>query len=79
VLENRVLIIFGPKREEVVGDWRRLHNEELHNLYNSNIVRVIWLRIRWARHIAHRGEMRNEYTILVGKSEWDETTQKTKA
>jgi hypothetical protein len=48
VLEKGVLRrIFGPKREEVTGGWRRLHNEELHNLYTSpNIIRVIWLRIR---------------------------------
>jgi hypothetical protein len=50
VFENRVLRrIFGPKREEVAGGWRTLHNEELHNLYASpNIVRVIIRRMRWA-------------------------------
>jgi hypothetical protein len=61
VTENRVLrIIFGPKREEVTGGWRRLHNEELHNLYASpNIIRVIKSRrIRWMDHIACIGEMR---------------------
>jgi len=54
----------------VVG-WRRLHNEELRNLYSSpNIVRVIkWRRVRWAGHVAHTEEMRNVYKILVGKPE----------
>jgi hypothetical protein len=54
VSEKRVLRrIFGPKREEVVGGWRRLHNEELHSLYASaNIIRVIKLRMRWAGYVA---------------------------
>jgi hypothetical protein len=72
VPENRVLRrIFGRKEEEVVGSWRRLHNEELHNLYTSpNVSRVIKpRRMRWARHVAHMGEMRNAYNILVGKPE----------
>jgi len=57
--------IFVPKREEVVGDWRRLHNEELHNLYASpNIIRVIRLRrMRWAGHVAYMGELRNAYRV----------------
>jgi hypothetical protein len=52
VLENRVLRIFGPKRDEVTGGWRKLHNEELHNLYSSpSIIRIIKLRrMRWAGH-----------------------------
>jgi hypothetical protein len=60
IFENRVLKIFGPKREEVVGGWRRLHNEELHNLYAStNIVRVIKSRrIKWAWHVSRMGEMK---------------------
>jgi hypothetical protein len=70
VFENRVLRkIFGPKREEVAGGWRRLHNEELHNLYASpNIIRVIKSgRMRWARHVTRMGEIRNAFNISVGK------------
>jgi hypothetical protein len=69
---NRVLRrIFGNKREEMTGGWRRLHNEELHNLYASqNIIKVIKSRkMRWVGHVARIGEMRNVYNILVGKSE----------
>jgi hypothetical protein len=63
--------IFGPKREEVAGDWRTLHNEELHNLYTSpNIIRVIKSRsVRWAVHVARMGAMRNAYNILIGRHE----------
>jgi hypothetical protein len=70
VFENRVLrTIYGPKRKEMAGGWRRLHNEELHNLYASpNIIRVINSRtMRWARHVARKGEIRNAYDILVGR------------
>jgi hypothetical protein len=59
VFENRVLRrIFGPKRDEVTGKWRKLHNEELNNLYSSpNIVRVIKLRrMRWVGHVARMEE-----------------------
>jgi hypothetical protein len=71
VFENRVLRrIFGPKREED-GSWRKLHNDELHILYSSpNIVRVIKSRrMRWAGHMARRGEGRGAYRVLVGRPE----------
>jgi len=63
--------IFGPRRDEVTGEWRRLHNEELNDLYSTpNIVRVIKSRImRWTRHVAHMGEERWSYRVLVGKPE----------
>jgi hypothetical protein len=69
VFDNRVLRrIFGPRRDGVTGEWRKLHNEELHNLYSSpNIIRTIKSRrMRWARHVARIGEKRNAYRILVG-------------
>jgi hypothetical protein len=57
VFENRVLRIFGPKRDEVTGGWRKLHNEELHNLYSSpSIIRTIKsMGMRWAWHVAYMG------------------------
>jgi hypothetical protein len=63
--------IFGPKRDEVTGGWRKLHNEELHNLYSSpSIIRMIKSRrMKWAGHVARMGEKRNAYRILVGKPE----------
>jgi acyl-CoA hydrolase len=70
--ENRVLRgIFGPKREEVARGWRRLHNEELHNLYTlPNVIRVIKLRrMRWVGHVVGMGEMKNVYNILVTNPE----------
>jgi hypothetical protein len=72
VFENRVLRrMFGPRRDEVTGDWRKLRNEVLHNLYSSpNIIRMIKSRrMRWAGHVAGMGETRNAYRILVGKPE----------
>jgi hypothetical protein len=58
--------IFGPRRDEVTGEWRRLHNEELNDLYCSpNIVRVIkWRRMRWAGHVARMGEERGVYRVF---------------
>jgi hypothetical protein len=60
VFENRVLRrIFGPKRDEVMGERRKLHNEEIHDLYSSpSIIRTIKSRMRWARHLAQMGEKR---------------------
>jgi hypothetical protein len=72
VFENRVLRgIFGPKRYEVTGEWRKLHNKELHDLYSSpSIIRIIKSRrMRWAGHVAQMGEKRNAYRLLVGKPE----------
>ena len=72
VFENIVLRrIFGPRRVEGMGEWRRLHNEELNDLYSSpNIVRVIKSRrMRWAGNVAHMGEERGVYRVLLGKPE----------
>jgi hypothetical protein len=72
VFENRVLRrIFGPKRDEVTGEWRRLHTEELNDLYSSQ--NIIWViksrRMRWAGHVARMGEGRGAYRILVVRPE----------
>jgi hypothetical protein len=72
VFENRVLrSIFGPKMDETTGEWRRLHNEELNDLYSSpNVIRAIKLRrMRLAGHVARMGEERGAYRILVGRPE----------
>jgi hypothetical protein len=70
VFESRVLRrIFGPKRNEVTGEWRKLYNEELHILYSSpNIIRQIKSRrMRWAGHVSRMEEERNVYRALMGK------------
>jgi hypothetical protein len=63
--------IFGPKRVGVVGDWRKLHNQELHDLYSSpNIITMITSRrMRWAGHAACMGKLRNAHRVLVGNWE----------
>jgi hypothetical protein len=68
VFENKVLWRrFGPKRD---GEWRKLHNEELRDLYSSpSIISIIKSRRRWADHVARMGEKRNPYRLLVGKPE----------
>jgi len=72
VFENRVLRrVFGPKRDEVTGEWRKLHNEELNDLYS--LPNIVWVvkskRVRWAGHVAHMGEDRGVYRVLVEKPE----------
>jgi hypothetical protein len=72
VFENRVLRrIFGSKRDEVTGGWRKLHNEELNGLYSSpSIIRVIKARrMKWAGHVARMAEVRGAYNILVERPE----------
>jgi hypothetical protein len=71
LFENRVLRrVFGPKRDEVTGEWRKLHNEELNDLYFlANIVRVVKSRRRWAGHVARMGEGRRGHRVLLGKPE----------
>jgi hypothetical protein len=72
VFQNKVLRrIFGPKRDEVTGEWRKLHNEELRDLYPSpSIIRIIKSRrMRWEGYVARMGEKRNAYRLLVGNPE----------
>jgi hypothetical protein len=71
IFENRVLRrIFGPKRDEVTGRWRKLHNEELRDLYSSPCIIIIKLRrMRWSGHVARMEEKRNSYRLLVAKPE----------
>jgi hypothetical protein len=72
VFENRVLrTVFGPKRDEVMEEWRKLHSEELHNLYSSpDIIRQVKSRrMMWVGHVTHMGEKRKVYKVLVGKPE----------
>jgi hypothetical protein len=80
VFKNRVLRrIFGPKRDEVMGEWRKLHSEELHNLYSSSdiIRQVKSRRMRWADHVARMVEERSVQGF-GGKARRKVTTQKTK-
>jgi hypothetical protein len=65
------MYLFGPRRDEVTGEWRKLHKEELHDLYSSpSIIRIIKSkRMRWVGHIARMGKKRNTYRLLVGKPE----------
>jgi hypothetical protein len=72
MFENKVLRrIFGPKRDEVTGEWRKLHNEELRDFYSSpGIIRILKTRrMRWEGHVARMGEKRNAYRLLAQKSE----------
>jgi hypothetical protein len=69
VFENRVLRgIFGPKREEETGDWRKIRNEEIHDLYQILVIER--RRIRWVRHVARVGEKGHAYRVAVGKTEY---------
>jgi len=81
VFENRVLRrIFGPRRDEVIGELRKLHNEELNDLYSSpNIIRVIKSsRVTRAEHVASVGERRGVYRVLVGKPEGKRPPRRSK-
>jgi hypothetical protein len=80
VFENRVLMrIFGSKRDEVTGGWRKLYNEELHNLYCSpSIIRMTKSRrMRWTGHVTGMVEKRNAYRILAGKAERNRPLEKS--
>jgi hypothetical protein len=67
--EGMLRRIFGPKRDEVTGEWRKLHNEQLHNLYSSPNRMIKSRRMRLAGHVARTEDKRNAYRILVGKPE----------
>jgi hypothetical protein len=72
VFENKVLRrLVGPKKDEVTGEWRKLHNEELHDLYSSpSIIRIIKAkRMKWVGHVERMGKKRNAYRLLAGKPE----------
>ena len=72
VFENRMLRrVFGPKRDKVTGEWKKLHNEELNDLYS--LPNIVWMvkskRMRWAGHVARMGEDRGVHMVLVGRPE----------
>ena len=72
VFENRVLRkVFGPKRDKVTGEWRKLYNEELNDLYPSPKLILVnkWRRMKWATYVARMGECRGVYRVLVGRPE----------
>jgi hypothetical protein len=74
-------VIFGPKRDEVTGEWRKLHNEELHGLYSSpSIIRIMKARrMRWAGHSARWGGEEERVLVVGGEGRGKEATRKTKA
>ena len=82
MLENMILrTIFGLKRDEVIGEWRKLHNEDLNDLYSSpNIIRVIKLRrMRRAEHVARMGQRKGAYRVLMEENSGKEVTWKNQA
>jgi hypothetical protein len=71
--------VFGPKRDDVTGKWRKLHNEELHDLFSSSsIIRIMKSKRRWVEHVARKGEKWNAYRFAGAKARLKEATRKTK-